>query len=541
MARNLRRLSFRFCVATFLPALGGCGDDSANADTDATTSDTTGDTEPIGINTMSTSGPSTTNTSNTSPSTTDATATDTESSSSEGSTGGSDSTSLSGATNEDSSSSSSDSDPSTDDTTTSEETTTTTTDGTTTTNGTTTSETTTNETTTGIAGTTMVFESTGAEATTGGSESTGDPEADQDGDGLPNAEDNCPAVENPDQSDIDIDGQGDWCDDEIIDDGDRLYVPRNTSYELFGAFCYTGEVRIYGTLNVTPMTAAVGGGTLTIASALRLWVPAGGMISATAAGYAGGARSAMTDRGGFVGEGPGAGCGGGPGGCVANGGSGGGYGGSGGRSSHVNPYALDVCDSCSEATISHCAGPIGVMNGTADGEDVEFGSGGGAGGNSCGCSDSGGLGGAGGGIIVLVSDESVRIDGTVRANGEHPPVDTSACGYHPGGGGGSGGTIVLAAASIEGDASGIVSARGGRGGNSPGDFMDWAWAGGGGGGGRIKLFGATDSFTANTIVSGGQGGAALPAIASYIGEPGDLGTVGGDTEIPAIWADFVCE
>lgn len=41
------------------------------------------------------------------------------------------------------------------------------------------------------------------------------PEDDQDGDGIPDGEDNCPAIANPDQADLDTDGIGDRCDGAI--------------------------------------------------------------------------------------------------------------------------------------------------------------------------------------------------------------------------------------------------------------------------------------------------------------------------------------
>jgi hypothetical protein len=44
------------------------------------------------------------------------------------------------------------------------------------------------------------------------------PPADTDGDGIINANDNCPSVSNPDQSDIDGDGIGDACDTAITHD-----------------------------------------------------------------------------------------------------------------------------------------------------------------------------------------------------------------------------------------------------------------------------------------------------------------------------------
>jgi hypothetical protein len=47
-----------------------------------------------------------------------------------------------------------------------------------------------------------------------------DPVLDADGDGVPDSSDNCPAVANPDQADLDEDGVGDACDDEDNRDTD---------------------------------------------------------------------------------------------------------------------------------------------------------------------------------------------------------------------------------------------------------------------------------------------------------------------------------
>ena len=43
--------------------------------------------------------------------------------------------------------------------------------------------------------------------------------ADEDGDGTCDGKDNCPTVPNPDQEDMDDDGEGDVCDDDIDGDG----------------------------------------------------------------------------------------------------------------------------------------------------------------------------------------------------------------------------------------------------------------------------------------------------------------------------------
>ena len=74
----------------------------------------------------------------------------------------------------------------------------------------------------GTTGTTDDTSTGGEESGTGGSSSsgtTGVVPPDVDADGLPDGEDNCPDVANPDQADADKDGKGDLCDDDTDGDG----------------------------------------------------------------------------------------------------------------------------------------------------------------------------------------------------------------------------------------------------------------------------------------------------------------------------------
>jgi hypothetical protein len=73
---------------------------------------------------------------------------------------------------------------------------------------------------------------------------------DEDGDGVPNARDNCPCAANPKQRDFDLDGLGDVCDQDDDNDGtpDRLdpapYNPRiglRTAAESNGRECSGGR------------------------------------------------------------------------------------------------------------------------------------------------------------------------------------------------------------------------------------------------------------------------------------------------------------
>src|SRR5690606_19864871 len=262
------------------------------------------------------------------------------------------------------------------------------------------------------------------------------------------------------------------------------YVPEGEALERAGQHCYR-EIRISGLVTVTPWDGTTGG-TLILSATHGITVGDTGTIDARGAGERGGLPSPEAARGGFDGEGPGRGCGGGDGGAVAQAGSGAGYGGAGGIPG--NPYTLQTCPVCSQATLDNCAGPIGQPYGTSDGSDVAIGSGGGAAGNSSGCANAGGPGGAGGGAVVLASGTQIVVDGSILAAGAQPPPDLTACGYRAGGGGGSGGSIALASPSVAVGESALLDASGGQGGEGMGFYVgtpSWAWGGGGGGGGRV--------------------------------------------------------
>lgn len=360
--------------------------------------------------------------------------------------------------------------------------------------------------------------------------STGGSDTDTDGDGVPDDGDNCVLVENPDQSDGDDDGVGDFCDDELIDDGVTLYVPVGTVYPLDGVHCYT-DVQIFGTLQ--PPALADGGtyGALVL-SAERIFVADTGVLDGAGAGHVGGAVS--DSNGGLGGNGSGASCGGGPGASVGQAGSGASYGGLGGVPDNTADDG-NPCDACDHATVYQCKGAVGAVHGTDNGTDVDVGSGGGSAGNSYGCTNSGGRGGNGGGGFALIGHEWILISGIIDVRGEQPPADDSACadGYRAGGGGGSGGSVMLVGPYTIIHSPGLIDVRGGNGGEGLGAVSDgtWGWGGGGGGGGRLKMFGPS-LFQGTAAMEGGAGGVAPPTEFSAAGEPGAPGVFGGALEVP---------
>ncbi len=120
-------------------------------------------------------------------------------------------------------------------------------------------------------------------------------------------------------------------------------------------------------------------------------------------------------------------------------------------------------------------------------------------------------GGRGGGVIHLVVQGLLRVDGELLADGADGGTGWSDCG-HLGGGAGAGGSIWVETRRLEG--SGRISARGGVGGD--GDNLD----GSGGGGGRIAVH--AEELEAGELALVAGGGRSPRADASYRGGAGTL-------------------
>ena len=111
----------------------------------------------------------------------------------------------------------------------------------------------------------------------------------------------------------------------------------------------------------------------------------------------------------------------------------------------------------------------------------EAGSGGGA---------YGDFGGFGGGLVYLVVDGTVTLDGIINANGESRPLNS--------GGGGSGGGVYIYCKTLRGGENAFISADGGN--------PSMVYEGGAGGGGRVAVwYRYLDFDTAKVSVAGGVG------------------------------------
>jgi len=174
------------------------------------------------------------------------------------------------------------------------------------------------------------------------------------------------------------------------------------------------------------------------------------------------------------------------------GGGGGGYGAAGGGGGNANG---------------------GAANGTANGTDINMGSGGGN-------SDCNGA--AGGGLITFRAS-ALTLNGTINVNGN---TVANACGEEAGGGGAGGGILVVSEY-INGN--GTLEARGGKGQNS-----NDKEGGGGGAGGRVKLFwSAQNTFSGAINVSGGVAGSG----GQNGMQPGGNGT-SNQAQLPGITLQF---
>ena len=302
---------------------------------------------------------------------------------------------------------------------------------------------------------------------------------DTDGDGVPDATDNCPTVSNPDQADFDSDGLGDACDPEAgttiitantnwvegnyslnalqVINGATLSIAGGSLLDVAGTVAVTGNSKII--LQGKNTTLDSGGVGPTI-NAGDIYVAAGSSISAEGQGYQGG----NWGSGHYNGYGPGRTTG------INVGNNGTGGAAHGGQGGDGHGYA--------GSTVTY-----GLFN-----APVELGSG-----SGCNYFASGGNGG---GAIRLIVSGVLTLEGSITANGSNGVSYYSSFGYHTGGG--SGGSIYVTTNGLEG--SGSFKANGG---NGIGD-VGTGWSGGGGGG-RIAVHYYANSFAGTAAASGGTG------------------------------------
>jgi hypothetical protein len=148
---------------------------------------------------------------------------------------------------------------------------------------------------------------------------------------------------------------------------------------------------------------------------------------------------------------------------------------------------------CGGTTASGNGGGGGGGGGLGSAPSFAPGGGGGGGGSVGPDPATGGAGGSGGGKLVLVSEHSIEIAGSILGTGAPGARGSGAGG---GGGGGAGGALTFDAPAVTFAAGGVVDARGGLGGPA-GDLV--SGAGGRGGAGTVFVHAATFSNGAATF------------------------------------------
>jgi len=139
----------------------------------------------------------------------------------------------------------------------------------------------------------------------------------------------------------------------------------------------------------------------------------------------------------------------------------------------------------------------------------------------------GGAGNDGGGLLRILSNGPIKIDGTINSNGKAGHYGGISVSY----GGGGGGIIVLnSRTSI--DVAGMITANGGNGGKGAANTSASIGPTGGGGGGIISLVAPTITNSINTEVKAGIGSNAATdygaAAGTFGGASGGDGGRGGD-------------
>jgi gliding motility-associated-like protein len=184
-----------------------------------------------------------------------------------------------------------------------------------------------------------------------------------------------------------------------------------------------------------------------------------------------------------------------------SGGGGGGNGGAGGMGGYQS-------DSCANAPFDNrgIGGKSLQYNSTVN--KIFMGSGGGAG-HIDNASPYAPAGGAGGGIIIIITDQLETFGEKIHANGADGEICASSACNDGNNGGGAGGTILLSAANVLTNVD--VETNGGKGADMYGPVLPGGRAGPGGGGGAGVLLTTGTALPANVnyIANGGANGVIL--------------------------------